>query len=77
MAWVGLFALIVFYWCFFTAAVTGRRSWAWLSLLCMPVLIMAISYQPDMQINGLIITLCIFMFVICRNSLKDIFKSNA
>ncbi len=76
MAWVGLFALIVFYWCFFTAAVTGRRSWAWLSLLCMPVLIMAISYQPDMQINGLIITLCIFMFVICRNSLKDILLWN-
>lgn len=76
MAWVGLFALIIFYWCFFTAAVTGRRSWIWLSLLCVPVFIMAVGHRADMQINGLIITLCIFMFVICRNSLKNILLWN-
>ncbi len=76
MAWLGLFALIVFYWCFFTAAVTGRRSWMWLGLLCVPVFIMAVGHRADMQINGLIITLCIFMFVICRSSLKDILLWN-
>ena len=76
MAWVGLFALIIFYWCFFTAAVTGRRSWMWLGLLCVPVFIMAVGHRADMQINGLIITLCIFMFVICRSSLKDILLWN-
>ena len=75
MAWLGLFTLI-FYWCFFTAAVTGRRSWIWLSILCLPVLIMVIGYKQGMQINGLIITLCAFMFIVCRNSLKDILLWN-
>ena len=76
MAWLGLFTLIIFYWCFFTAAVTGRRSWIWLSILCLPVLIMVIGYKQGMQINGLIITLCAFMFIVCRNSLKDILLWN-
>lgn len=76
MAWLGLFALIVFYWCFFTAIVTGRRSWIWLGVLCVPVLTMAIGYKTGMQINGLIVTLCVFMFVVCRNSLKDILLWN-
>ena len=51
MVWLGLFALIVFYWCFFTAIVTGRRSWIWLGVLCVPVLTMAIGYKTGMQIN--------------------------
>ena len=76
MAWLGLFTLIIFYWCFFTAAVTGRRSWIWLSILCLPVLIMVIGYKEGMQINGLIITLCAFMFIVCRSSLKDILLWN-
>ena len=76
MAWLGLFTLMIFYWCFFTAAVTGRRSWAWLSILCLPVLIMVIGYKEGMQINGLIITLCAFMFIVCRSSLKDILLWN-
>ena len=76
MAWLGLFALIVFYWCFFTAIVIGRRSWIWLSVLCVPILIMAVGYKEGMQINGLIVTLCVFMFLVCRNSLKDILLWN-
>lgn len=76
MAWLGLFALVVFYWCFFTAVVTGRRSWIWLSVLCVPVLVMAVRYQTGMDINGLIIMLCVFMFFVCRNSLTDILLWN-
>ena len=72
MAWLGLFTLMIFYWCLFTAVVTGRRSWAWLCILCLPVLIMSAGYQEGMQINGLIVLLCGFMFLVCRSSLKDI-----
>ena len=76
MAWLGLFTLMIFYWCLFTAVVTGRRSWAWLCILCLPVLIMSAGYQEGMQINGLIVLLCGFMFLVCRSSLKDILLWN-
>ena len=76
MAWLGLFTLMIFYWCLFTAIVTGRRSWGWLCLLCVPVLIMAGTYGEGMKINGLLVVLCGFLFLVCRNSLKDILLWN-
>ena len=71
MEWIGLITLLIIYWCLFTAFVTGVFSWAILTVWCIPVLSMAVSYQEDMEINGLMVVLCFLMFMGCRRGLLE------
>ncbi len=72
MAWLGFITLITIYWCVFVTLVTGRLGWTLLCIWCAPILCMCLSYRPDMEINGLMVLICILMFFLCRRSLTDV-----
>jgi hypothetical protein len=72
MAWLGLITWITLYGCFFMAAYTGRFSWLLLCVWWVPVLGMCLNYRQGMNINGLMVIICIGMFLISRKSLTDV-----
>lgn len=72
MAWLGVVTISILYWCFFTTIVTGRKEWIILCIWWVPVLSMTVSYREGMEINGLMVLICIFMFLLCRRSLLDV-----
>ncbi len=72
MAWLGLITWITIYGCFFMTAYTGRFSWMLLCVWCMPVMGMCLMYRQGMNINGLMVILCIGMFLLSRKSLTDV-----
>ena len=72
MGWLGFLTIVTIYWCFFLAAVTGRWGWALLTGWLAPVLAMTLHYKPGMEINGLMVLICVVMFFICRKGLTDV-----
>lgn len=72
MAWLGFATFITIYGCFFTTQVTGRLEWTLLSVWCAPVLFMCLSYKTGMEINGLLVLICVLLFLICRRSLTGV-----
>lgn len=72
MEWLGFLTVITAYWCFFLAAVTKRWGWALLTGWLVPVFAMTINYQSGMEINGLMVLICVVMFLLCRKGLTDV-----
>ena len=58
MEWLGFATLITAYGCIFTAVVTGRKGWVLLMGWLIPILALTITYEPGMQINGLMVLIC-------------------
>lgn len=72
MEWLGFATLITAYGCIFTAVVTGRKGWVLLMGWLIPILALTITYEPGMQINGLMVLICFVMFLICRLGMVDV-----
>ena len=72
MAWLGFVLLITIYWCLFLAVTTGRSGWALLTGWLLPILAMAVSFQEGMQVNGLMVLICLLLFFLCRRGLTEI-----
>lgn len=72
MEWLGFLTVVTVYWCFFLAAVTGRWGWALLTGWLVPVFAMTLRYKPGMEINGLMVLICVVMFFVCRKGLTDV-----
>ena len=72
MEWLGFATLITAYGCIFTAVVTGRKGWVLLIGWLIPILSLTITYEPGMQINGLMVLICFVMFLICRLGMVDV-----
>lgn len=72
MAWLGFITFLTIYWCVFMAAVTGRIGWGLIAGWLLPILAMAMSFREGMEVNGLMVLICILMFFACRHGLTDI-----
>lgn len=72
MAWLGFITFQSIYWCLFMAAVTGRIGWGLLTGWLVPILAMTLSFRSGMEVNGLMVLICILMFLLCRHGLTDI-----
>ncbi len=72
MKWFGFAILLMIYSCCFTTAVTGRKGWMLLSGWLLPILAMAVSYESGMEINGLMVVLCLLLFFLCRRGMSDV-----
>lgn len=72
MAWLGFVTLITIYWCFFLVVTTGRWGWGILTGWLLPILAMAISFEEGMQVNGLMVLICLSLFLLCRRGLTEI-----
>lgn len=72
MAWLGFATLIIIYWCVFTSATSGRWAWTAICIWLAPIFAMTITYQNGMEINGLMVLICIVMFLVCRRGLLDV-----
>ena len=72
MAWLGFVTLITIYWCIYMTAVTGRLGWIALSGWLVPILAMAVSFKEGMEVNGLMVLICIVQFLLCRRGLTEI-----
>lgn len=72
MAWLGLITWVTICGCVFTTAVTGRFSWILLCIWCIPVMGMSLFYEPGRNVNGLMVLLCVVMFLTSRKSLTDV-----
>lgn len=72
MEWLGFITVITAYWCIFLAAVTKRWGWALLIGWLVPVFAMTVNYRQGMEINGLMVLICVGMFLLCRKGLTDV-----
>lgn len=72
MAWLGFVTLITIYWCIFTSATSGRWGWFAICIWLAPIFAMTITYENGMEINGLMVLICIVMFLVCRRGLLDV-----
>ena len=72
MAWLGFGIWITIYWCIFLAAATGIGSWALICGWLLPILLMTLNFQEGMAVNGLMVLICIVMFLLCRKSLAEL-----
>lgn len=72
MAWLGFVTLITIYWCMFISATSGRWGWFAICIWLAPILAMTITYENGMEINGLMVLICILMFLVCRRGLLDV-----
>lgn len=72
MAWLGFVTLITIYWCLFLVVTTGRVGWGLLTGWLLPILAMAISFEEGMQVNGLMVLICVALFLLCRRGLTEI-----
>lgn len=72
MAWLGFITFLMIYWCIFMAAVTGRLGWGLLTGWLVPILAMTLSFRSGMAVNGLMVLVCLLMFLFCRHGLTDI-----
>lgn len=72
MAWLGFVTWITIYWCIFLAAATGSGSWVLLSGWLLPILLMALSFQEGMAVNGLMVLICVVQFLLCRKGLTEL-----
>lgn len=72
MAWLGFVTWIAIYWCIFLAIATGSISWALLSGWLLPILLMALSFHEGMAVNGLMVLICVVMFLFCRKGVAGL-----
>ena len=72
MAWLGFVTLITIYWCIYLAAITGRPGWGLLSGWLIPILALTVSFQEGMEVNGLMVLICLIMFFLCRRGLTEV-----
>ena len=72
MAWLGFVTWITIYWCIFLAASTGIGSWALICGWLLPILLMTLNFREGMAVNGLMVLLCIAMFLFCRKGLAEL-----
>lgn len=72
MAWLGFVTLITIYWCIFISVISGRWGWAIICIWLMPIFAMTITYESGLEINGLMVLICIVMFLVCRRALLDV-----
>ncbi|WP_352399614.1 hypothetical protein [Anaerotignum sp.] len=72
MAWLGFVTLITIYWCLFLSVTSGRWGWLMICIWLMPIFAMTITYQSGMEINGLMVLICIVMLLVCRRGLLDV-----
>lgn len=72
MEWLGIGLWLMAYICVFTTAVTGRKGWVLLIGWLIPLLVMTIGYHAGTQINGLMILICLVLFLICRCGMADV-----
>lgn len=72
MEWLGLGVICTFYWCFFVAYVTARWHWIFICFWLTPIYFMTINFEQGMEINGLMVLICVVMFSVCRRSLMGV-----
>lgn len=72
MAWLGFLTLIAIYWCIYLAAATARPSWGLLAGWLIPILGLAHRFRAGMEINGLMVLICVVLFFLCRRGLLEI-----
>lgn len=72
MAWLGLVTLITIYWCVFMSAASGRLGWWIICTWLVPIFTMTLTYEEGMEINGLMVLICISMFLICRKGMLNV-----
>lgn len=73
MAWLGFVTLMTIYWCFFLSVVSGRWRWLVICIWLMPIFAMTIHHENSgAEINGLMVLICIVMFLVCRHGLLDV-----
>lgn len=76
MEWLGLLTLLSIYGCLLTTAISSRKGWFLLSGWLLPVFAMTVNFQEDMQINGLMVLLCVLLFLLCRRGMSDVLLWN-
>ncbi len=72
MEWLGIGLWLIAYICVFTAAVTGRKGWALLTGWLVPLIVITIGHDVGRQINGLVILICMTLFLVCRRGMADV-----
>ncbi len=72
MAWLGFVTWITIYGCIYMAAITGRLGWFFLSGWLIPILALTVSFQQGMEVNGLMVLICVVMFFLCRRGLSEV-----
>ncbi len=72
MAWLGFVTWITIYWCIYLAAVTGRVGWGLLSGWLVPILALTVSFREGMEVNGLMVLICVILFFACRRGLTEV-----
>lgn len=76
MKWLGLMTLLSIYDCLLTMAISSRKGWLLLSGWLIPVFAMTVNFQEGMQINGLMVLLCVLLFLLCRRGMSDVLLWN-
>ena len=71
MAWVGFITLLTIYWCIFLFIQTTEGGWFLICGWLLPIFFMAVNYQDGMQINGLMVLLCVLEFFFCRAAMDE------
>lgn len=73
MAWLGFVTLMTIYWCIFLSVVSGRWRWLIICIWLIPIFAMTINHEAGGgEINGLMVLICIVMFLVCRHGLLDV-----
>lgn len=72
MAWLGFLTLITIYWCIYLAAATARAGWGLLAGWLIPILGLTLSFREGMEVNGLMVLICLLMFFFCRRGLTEV-----
>ncbi len=72
MEWLGIGLWLIAYLCVFTTVVTRRKGWMLLVGWLIPLIVITIGHDAGTQINGLVILICVVMFLICRCGMADV-----
>lgn len=72
MAWLGFLTLITIYWCGFLALTTARPDWGLLAGWLLPILGLTLSFREGMEVNGLMVLICVLLFCLCRRGLSEV-----
>jgi len=71
MAWIGSLVLFIMYRCFFTGFIERRWEWFFLTLWMVPLFGMCLNHYKGMEINGLMILLCLGMFFLNKRGVEN------
>lgn len=71
MAWLGSIILLIIYSCFFAGCVARRWEWFFITIWTFPVLGMCLNDHETMEMNGLMVLLCMGMFLLTRKGVES------